>query len=98
MPYKSDLTGKIIQDESQMIAVQFMESGELVTRYLANLQELKDWWLVGKPHKGGEVEMSSFHHESIEDESQKITVRFRDQTFIFRDLAEAKAWYAEIIK
>ena len=98
MPYKSDLTGEIIQDESKMIVVQFMESGELVTRYLANLQELKDWWQAGKPHKGGEVEMSSFHHEPIEDESQKITVRFRDQTFIFRDLAEAKAWYAEITK
>ena len=98
MPYKSDLTGEIIKDESKMIVVQFIESGEPVTRYLANLQELKDWWQAGKPHKGGEVEMSSFHHEPIEDESQKITVRFRNQTFIFRDLAEAKAWYTEITK
>jgi len=97
MPYKSDLTGELIEDESKMVVITMRDSSnQLVTRYLANLHELKNWWLAGMPHAGGEVEMSSFSHEPIDDESQKISIMFRDQSFVFRNLQELKDWFVRI--
>jgi len=97
MPYKSDLTGELIKDESKMIVITMRDSSnQLVTRYLANLQELKKWWLAGMPHQGGEVEMSSYSHEPIVDESQKISITFRNQSFVFRNIQELKDWFVHI--
>jgi len=73
-------------------------SNKLVTRYLANLQELKKWWLAGMPHAGGAVETSSFSHEPIDDESQKISITFHDQSFVFRNIQELKDWFIHISK
>jgi len=99
MPYKSDLTGELIKDESKMVVITMRDSSnKLVTRYLANLNELKNWWLAGMPHAGGVVEMSSFSHEPIDDESQKISITFRDQSFVFRNLQELKDWFIHISK
>lgn len=99
MPYKSDLTGELIKDESKMLVITMRDSSnKLVTRYLANLNELKKWWLAGMPHAGGVVETSSFSHEPIDDESQKISITFHDQSFVFRNLQELKDWFVHISK
>ena len=100
MPYNSDLTGERIKNTDQMVTVTVYDepSGEYVQRYLKDLAELKKWWLVGKPHKGGKIELSSHKHEEIDDETQKVTIKWNNQDFTFRNLAEAKEWYSAVKK
>ncbi|RLG32921.1 hypothetical protein DRN97_06245 [Methanosarcinales archaeon] len=100
MPYKSDLTGEIIINEDRMVTVTVFDSvnNEYVYRYLKDITELKQWWIAGKPHNGGKIEISSHKKEEIDDETQKITIEWNNQSFVFKDLAEVKDWYAAIQK
>ncbi len=100
MLYRSDLTGKRIRNEADMVIVSFYDetAGEFVLRYLKDLKELKDWWLAGMPNKGGAFEESDFDHAEIINEKKKISLNWKGQTFVFTDVKEAKDWYNEVSK
>lgn len=100
MAYKSDLTGIRIVNVNAMVTVTIWDAilGKVVERYLKDIDQLKEWWLAGKPHKGGEIDVSSHEHKEITDETEKITVEWNNQTFAFTDLKEATDWHNKIFK
>ena len=100
MPYKSDFTGDRIENENVMIVVTVWDAvaEKPVNRYVKDLVELKKWWVAGKPNNGGEIELSSHKHLEITDGKKKITLNWKNQTFVFANLNEATDWYNEVTK
>jgi len=96
--YKSTLTGTVIADESSIVTLVTTINDALKTLYFKDCVEIKDWWLHEEPRPdlGGEVEISCYSKEVIEDEAKKITLDYKNQTFVFVDTQEAIAWYQEV--
>lgn len=100
MPYNSDLTGKRIKNEDAMITVTVYDEvvKEHVNRHVNDLEELKKWWVAGKPSNGGKVELSSHKHVEISDQTKKIRVNWKNQTFVFANIEEVTDWHNEVTK